>query len=267
MPKIIRKKLWAGVFLSAVSMAASATRLRRDMREASTYLSQFEPPAVGPYHFGDTNAPSLNLLVVGDSTSVGVGCSLEDSLPWRASTELAKDYHISMTLRGRSGDRSEHIVAQLRASANDVADVVLVCVGSNDAIHMVKFKLSPGEVERNFREIVQQCRAQWPGVAVIFTGAADLGSLAFLGRTLAGRGLRMALDRCARQVNAKVEQVAGELAETYVPLAKLVTQEFRSNPACFSADGFHPGSYGYAVLTDAIMPDLRQVALNLQRPA
>jgi lysophospholipase L1-like esterase len=259
MPVFTSRRVTAGAFLFAPPAATSVARLRQDMRAARQYLSRFEPPPVGPYRFGDPSLPPLTLLVVGDSSGLGVGCQLAESLPWRVATELAAEYQVTMRLRGRSGDRSEHLPAQLQAATNDPADIVLVCAGSNDATHMLKFWLSPAQVEANFREAVQLINLRWPHAAVILTGAADMGSLTLLGHTLAGRGLRRRLGRCARLVNARVKRVAAEYGVTYVPLARLVTREFRRNPACFAEDGFHPSGYGYEVLYQKIMPTVWQV--------
>ena len=72
--------------------------------------------------------------------------------------------------------------------------------------------------------------------------------------------MRQLADKRARELNRLIDKLAEEYGVNYVPLAKLVSDEFRNTPGCFSVDRFHPSALGYGILAQKLEAPVRQAA-------
>lgn len=129
----------AGALLAAT--AAQTARVALGVRRANAFSSRAQRYARQLEH------PSHRLLIVGDSTGVGLGAvSIEDSLAGR----LARDFpQASIENRAELGARIACVLGQL-ADVNAGYDAVLIAAGGNDILRRTPYgDLSEGS--RTFR--------------------------------------------------------------------------------------------------------------------
>ena len=83
-------------------------------------------------HSFEAREGALSILVLGDSTAVGIGALSEENVAGR----LAHALNASVENHAESGALSGDISAQLSSAARKRYDVVLIQVGANDVIRM-----------------------------------------------------------------------------------------------------------------------------------
>jgi lysophospholipase L1-like esterase len=142
---------------------------------------------------------------------------------------------------------------QLAAAVRRAPDLVLVAAGSNDVTHL----RSSGTVRDDLVEVIDRLRAARCDVAIVVTGAADVGAAPRLAQPLrALAGLR------TRQINAAVAEAARERDVVFAPIAERTGPLFRDDRSLFAPDDFHPSAAGYAtwvpVLDEALGRALEQ---------
>ena len=125
--------------------------------------------------------------------------------------------------------------------------------GSNDVTHL----RSSGSVRNDLVEVIDRLRAARCDVAIVVTGAADVGAVPRMAQPLrALAGLR------TQQINAAVAEAARERDVVFAPIAERTGPLFRDDRSLFADDGFHPSAAGYAtwapVLDEALGRALEQ---------
>ena len=222
---------------------------------AKIRVRPFVHPSTEPHRFGEHHDP-IRLLVLGDSIGAGVGCKLEDSMSWQLATKLSSQRAVELTIRAVSGSCGRDVLFdQIPAAADDNPDVVLICVGTNDVAQLVFMRSNFELLATEYEELIRTARSMWPEAQIVLTGAGDVQSL----RTY-GRLMRQLADKRARELNRLIDKLAEEYGVNYVPLAKLVSDEFRNTPGCFSVDRFHPSALGYGILAQKLEAPVRQAA-------
>ena len=118
----------AGALLAAT--AAQTARVALGVRRANAFSSRAQRYARQLEH------PSHRLLIVGDSTGVGLGAvSIEDSLAGR----LARDFpQASIENRAELGARIACVLGQL-ADVDAGYDAVLIAAGGNDILRRTPY--------------------------------------------------------------------------------------------------------------------------------
>ncbi|HVF11501.1 MAG TPA: GDSL-type esterase/lipase family protein, partial [Actinomycetota bacterium] len=100
--------------------------------------------------FGDPDSPELRFVVMGDSTSVGVGADPENSFPWLLAEKLGATFRVKLFVVGRSSARAADVAqVQLPQAISLEPDLLLMEIGANDATHLTsinKVKASIGRV-------------------------------------------------------------------------------------------------------------------------
>lgn len=219
------------------------------------------PPRDGAF-FGDPSASTVRLVIVGDSTAVGVGAAaIEETYPWRVAEYLGGSFHVRLNLVGRSGARMADVARELAPKAAALSpDVALIGVGANDVTHLTPLRSVYGSAYEAIR-ILQGAGAE---VLIALGPRFDTPILQpplrnFV-RTRA-RALNRTLVRSARASGAEV-----------VDLPTGVGDAFASDPArYYCADRYHPSGDGYALWADVIREPLMKAArvkvLERARPA
>ncbi len=103
-----------------------------------------------------------SMLVLGDSTAVGVGATPETSVPGRLSLYLdasVENYSVS-------GARVADVVAQIEDGKKEKYDVVLIQIGANDITHGTP----PEDVRRDFGSILSKASSLSERVVVLTAG-------------------------------------------------------------------------------------------------
>jgi lysophospholipase L1-like esterase len=203
---------------------------------------------------GGNGAASLRLVLLGDSTALGVGVErVTETVGGQLATLLAdapRGRRVELSSMAVAGSRSADLGTQVaRALVGDRPDVAVVLVGGNDAIHFTP----PGDAADDLASVVRRLRGA--GVAVVVGTCPDLGAARAFPpplRQLVGWQAR----RLAKAQTAAVN-VAGGVP---VDLAALTGAVFRADAGTYCHDGYHPSADGYRVWAHALLPAVTEAS-------
>jgi lysophospholipase L1-like esterase len=201
--------------------------------------------------FGNPTLPRLRFVVLGDSTSVGVGTTPENSFPWLLATELSDKFHVELEVVGVGGA----VTADLADKQVDKAlaldpDLILVEIGANDTTHGTPLR----KVQSKIGEALD--RLEKSGASLVVAGPPNMGTSPTMPQPLrAISGLR------GNAVGRRIEEEARKRDLPYIDLAAGTRDEFRNNPVkYYSVDWFHPGAGGYKLWAEVMLPTVRAEA-------
>ncbi len=185
----------------------------------------------------------LRLLVMGDSTALGVGApSLDQALPGRIAEGLAEGIGRSVAWRaiGRSGADTPAVIARYLPLAIDREwDLIVLPLGTNDTMHLV----SPWRHRKNLRTIIKQLRRRSPEAPILLSAQPAFRQFPSLPEPLRSR-----LAGLADELEADAGVIIGEFEHV------LMTPRPDSYPGdFFASDGFHPSAAGYAAWAGRIV--------------
>lgn len=196
-----------------------------------------------PYERTSEN-PSRTMLVLGDSTAVGIGADVpEESVAGRVAEEVAMD---TVENRAVSGAVVGDLSAQASKATRDHYDLILIQAGGNDIIRFTNAERAGETLRTVLRNLPDAER-------VIMISAGDVG-----GATLFPWPVRPFHSRLNRQYHDTFARVAEEEGIMYVNFKEAAsTKEIRENPRVYLAeDGLHPSSEGYRLWFEEIRPAL-----------
>ena len=206
--------------------------------------------------------PRIRLVVLGDSTTAGVGVErAEQSLPYQLARRLAdheaRDVHV--VSYGWAGARVADVLRDqlpralepLRATEKHAflprADVVAIVIGANDATHNTPRRRFRAEL----RELLSEVRAANPGARLVLAGIP-----AFRGALRGVEPLIFLTDQYARLLRPVSREEAARVGAAYADLAREVPKRLDPATPFLSEDQFHPSAAGYAVWADVIFEAL-----------
>ena len=208
------------VYLLAPAVLPQSVALRRRTPALD------DPP--GPRSGG---AGDRLVLVVGDSTAVGMGvATLDDALPARLGERLGAQWRVA----GRSGWTAPEVLRDYGDDARAQADVLVLLVGWNDALQL----RSPRAFERALGLLVADARAD--RVVVVAPPA-------FGGYPVLPQPLRAALGSVIAGLTRRAARVAADGGALLVP---------GFTGAQVARDGFHPDAAGYDAMAATIAAGL-----------
>jgi lysophospholipase L1-like esterase len=192
----------------------------------------------------------LNLLVLGDSTSVAQGADYDEGYVIKSAELLSEEYQVTHQNFGVSGAViNDVVVDQLPRSEDFTPDLVLVAVAANDVTHLTSLK----DIERDTQTIIDELKSRNQDVKIVFTGSASMGDVKRLGyplRWIAGYRTRQINDVMLKTVeansNVSFAYIARETGTTFADKG----DEF------LAADKFHPNAAGYELWTQVISASL-----------
>lgn len=214
------------VALLAALLAASGCAAWR-IGESAALAQRSEPLQRRP------EAPSLRMLVVGDSTGVGTGASApERSLPGLIA---AAHPRLAIDNRASDGAKFEDVAAQLD-QAGARYDVVLVLAGGNDVIRL-------RDLDRLREDIGRvAARAREHADLVVLMPAGNVGNAPFFFPPLSWW-----MSQRARVMHGQVREAAAHHGAVYVRLFEEREDDpFVRHPELNASDGLHPSDAGYA---------------------
>ena len=193
----------------------------------------------------------LHLMIFGDSTATGYGCTNADEVPGvliarGLAAESGK--RIRLSTKAIVGATSKGLSGQIDAMfvAGPPPDAAVVMIGANDVTAVNG--LTPSA--RRVGAAVARLRAS--GAVVVVGTCPDFGVITAIPQPLRlvarTRGLRLA------RLQAAAVRSAGGVA---VPFSDLLAPEFYKAPeVLFSSDMFHPSAAGYALAAQQLLPAL-----------
>ncbi|MGV0990759.1 MAG: SGNH/GDSL hydrolase family protein [Mycobacterium sp.] len=209
-------------------------------------------PGSGPVHRWERGMPfDVHLMVFGDSTATGYGCTDPDEVPGvLLARRLAEQSGklVRLSTKAIVGATSKGLAGQVDAMlvAGPPPDAAVIMVGAND----VTVLNGIGGSARRLGAAVARLRRV--GAAVAVGTCPDFGVISAIPQPLRWTARSMGL-RLAR-AQAVAVSAAGGVA---VPLADLLTPHFRTDPArLFAHDGYHPSAAGYELVASQLLPAL-----------
>ena len=184
----------------------------------------------------DLLEPELKILVVGDSTGLGVGASSPDT----SVTGMVAKRFPKATIHNRSinGAKAENVIRQLKR-ADDSYDLVMIHVSGNDVVKMTAFK----EYEENIQTVLALAKTKGKYIVLIPTG--NLGTIRIF--PLPVRWLLEYRTKKIRVVSMKAVALAGERVRYVDFFVEKNKDPFYLDPEQhFAMDHFHPSDTGYA---------------------
>ena len=206
--------------------------------------------------FGDSDSPELRFVVMGDSTSVGVGAHPDQSFPWILAEKLGANFRVNLFVVGRSSARAADVAqVQLPQAISLEPDLLLMEIGANDATHLTSINKVTESIER----VVAV--ASKTNTLLVVAGPPNMGTTrAFM------EPLRSLSGLSGRRVQRAIESVVMPKGITYIDLAAGTGDLFDRDPQRFySKDMFHPGPAGYALWAEVMYPAVSKAAHVAQR--
>ncbi len=187
---------------------------------------------------------SNTMLVLGDSTAVGVGASTSsESLPARIARAIGSTYVENHAVSGA-------VVVDLKGEIAQATlthyDFVLVQIGANDIVRFHNAKATTHDLLTMLATAPQSSQ-------VLVISAGDVGQA-----TLFPEPVRPFYTHLNKEYHQEFGRALTAEGYTYVDLSKAPGAAlFSSQPKIYlAADGFHPSSAGYGLWFDAIQPYL-----------
>lgn len=218
--------------------------LRRDFP-----LMDPEQPVNG--EFGDPASPELKFVVLGDSTSVGVGATPDKSFPWLLAERLSERYRVTLNVVGVGGATTADVInTQVDKAIALAPDLILIEIGANDVTHV----MPPWKVRSNFRQTLERLSAT--AATLVVAGPPEMGNIKIFAeplRTLSGLQ--------GDNVTRVIEQETHKAKLPYIDLAGGI-EDLNVPPdfPYFSVDSFHPGEGGYSLWAKVMYPEVSKAA-------
>ena len=190
-----------------------------------------------------SNDHAWTMLVIGDSTAVGVGATTpEQSLAGRVALRIGATYTENHAV---SGALVNDLPKQIAEAKLQEYDLILVQIGANDIVRFHDAKATTAELARYLDTLPKTKK-------LILVSAGDVGAA-----TLIPPPLRPFYTKLNRSYHA---EYARAFPDSYVNLGTGPgSQLFKERPDVYlAADGFHPSSAGYGIWFDAVAPKLSE---------
>jgi len=195
---------------------------------------------------GEVGAPTIRLVLLGDSSALGVGVDrVVDTVGGTIATQLAAEgRRVELSSVAVVGSRSADLGTQVaRALLGPHPDVAVILVGANDATKLQR----PATAAAALAESIRRLRAA--DVEVVVGTCPDLGAARAIAPPL--RQVVGLLGRRVSNAQTAAVRAAGGIP---VDLAAITGPVFRADAGTLCHDGYHPSADGYRVWAHALMP-------------
>ncbi|SBT52041.1 SGNH/GDSL hydrolase family protein [Micromonospora auratinigra] len=208
---------------------------------------------------GRPGAPALRLVLLGDSSALGVGVtSFEETVGGQLAhllTEGPTGRRVHLSSVGVSGSRSTDLATQVaRALLGERPDVAVILIGANDATGLAR----PADAAAYLGSAVRRLREAH--VEVVVGTCPDLGAV----RAVAAP-LRQLLGWSGRRVARAQTAAVLDAGGTVVDLGTETGPVFRADAGTLCHDGYHPSADGYRVWAHALLPAVEAAATVASR--
>jgi len=180
--------------------------------------------------------PVAGLIVaMGDSLTAGLGVSLQSSYPALLEQRLKEaGLHYRVVNGGVSGETSSGARARINWILGMKPDLVILETGANDGLR----GMDPELVKKNIDEIIKTLRDQ--EVEIVLAGM----------RMVANMG---------PDYLARFNRIYPDLADHYqIILMPFFLEGVAMQPDLNQADGLHPNEQGYQIITENLLPYVKQ---------
>ncbi len=202
--------------------------------------------------WNSTEAGTVKILILGDSTAVGTGASsAKDSIAGR----LAKDFPRSEIRNlGKNGGLISDVKTQIMSVAHERFDLIIISAGGNDAWSFTSLK----SIDNNLTTVFSIAKEISAG-KVFFLVYNNLGDAPIFPKII-----RLFLRIRTTKIQHQILDTATRLN---VPIINLFT-DTKNNPftqspkTLFAADGIHPSSEGYRLWYNRMWREMIQMGYH-----
>lgn len=189
--------------------------------------------------------------MIGDSIAFGQGASSRgDTLGARLTSRLREaGVPTEAKVFAVPGARSANLKPQVDRAVAWGTDVAVLVIGANDLTHFVPI----AQAIRPFEEAVRRLRSS--GAEVVVAPAPDLSSVPHV-----PPALRAQVQRASQRLREEQVAVAQAAGARVADRDGATARAFAEDHGLFCADLFHPSSAGYAVIADALAPEVLAAA-------
>ncbi len=195
------------------------------------------------------------VVAIGDSSLTGEG--LRDPADMWLARALATinertGHELELVILARSGAKLSDVVRQARLVDEEHPDVVVVCVGTNDAARAL-LPSALMDYESHYRQLLRSVRGR--GRAVV---AAGVGNLAYSPALASGarRLLRPVGALTSWYVDRAIHRATAETEVDYLGTRALDRAMWADRAHTYGPDHFHPSALGHARWADHARPVL-----------
>jgi len=191
------------------------------------------PEPAGPRAGTIGKGPDLRVLIVGDSSALGVGVAHQDAaLSGQLSRRLAENFKVNWRVIAKTGATAGDTVRRLKAAPEGVFDVAILALGVNDS----KNGVAASAWQNNYRNILDILTSRFHVEHVIVSGIPPVQDFPVLPNPL-----RSVLASRAQHFDALLQDIVSKTAHTtyLAPPDHLASEHM-------AADGFHAGPAIYA---------------------
>ncbi|MEU6034755.1 SGNH/GDSL hydrolase family protein [Actinomadura sp. NPDC047616] len=210
-------------------------------RRTARRTPRLDPASGADHGVAGAGAPDLRLVVIGDSTAVGVGAAAHaEALPGFLAAALRERLgrSVAWSVTGRSGATARRVVTDLVPALNGAApDLVVVTVGINDLIR----RRPLGTWAADLTALVTAVRGAYRDATVLVAGMPPVHRFPALPQPL-----RLVIGARARAMDRVMREVAHAHGALHAPMDEAMARDRR----LFAADGFHPSPAGYRAWAD-----------------
>lgn len=192
--------------------------------------------------------PAYKILVIGDSSAVGVGAS-EPELS--VAGRIGADYPNAQVInKGKSGMRTAGLLEEFKTLEKEKYDLILIQIGGNDLIRFVPVK----EAKHNMEQVFQIAKQMSDNIVILSAGNMETAYIFPI-------PLRVIYGVRSLSFRKELIELSDEYNIYYVDLYREVEHDpFAKDPKKFYApDLFHPSGEGYGVWYERIGPVIEKI--------
>lgn len=205
----------------------------------------------GRRHGVSGQGPELRLLIIGDSSAVGVGTShQEEALLGHMRKRLSQTNTVHWSVNAKTGATTADTVARLLECPPQKYDIVSISLGVND----VTTRVPLSEWLRDFSALLALVEQKFHADIICVSGIPPIHYFPLLPQPL-----RWVLGAQARRFDRALRELVSRRDE-----CRFIEMEFEPDVTKMSPDGFHPGPKIYSEWSRkvyrAIRRDIKQLS-------
>ena len=187
----------------------------------------------GRRHGISGQGPDLRLLIIGDSSAVGVGTShQEEALLGQMRKRLSQTNTVYWSVDGITGATTADTVARLQDSPEQKFDIVSISLGVND----ITTRVPLADWLRNFSNLLDLAESKFQADVICVSGIPPIQYFPLLPQPL-----RWVLGAQAKRFDRALRTLVADRAG-----CRFVEMDFKPDITKMSPDGFHPGPKVYS---------------------
>jgi len=187
----------------------------------------------GRRHGVSGQGPDLRLLIIGDSSAVGVGTShQEEALLGHMRKRLSQTNTVYWSVDAKTGATTADTIARLQGHAPQKFDIVSISLGVND----ITSRVSLFDWLQDFSALLRLIDLKFQADVICVSGIPPIQYFPLLPQPL-----RWVLGAQASRFDRALRELVSDCS-----VCRFIEMDFEPNVSQMSADGFHPGPKIYS---------------------